>query len=312
MKAAVLKHYGSPDQFVIKDLDVPEPKEGEILIRNHASSVNPVDLIVRQGTLRLVTGLFGEPVIGCDYSGTVVTSRSSRFKEGDEVYGCMSPFTGHAYAEMAAVDADAAALKPTNLSFTEAASLPTTALTAWQGLVNEGRLMAGDHVLINGCTGGVGCAAVQIAQSLGATVTGTCRGEHVAAARELGCDDVINYETESIPKDRRYRLIFDAAGKMTWDDAKDSLTDDGLLVVTKPHAEDVGSALTAAGDLARSRMKLVTVRPNATDLMKLKDLVEQGKLRPYVARTFSLEQVGQAHQMQEDGSFVGKLALAIA
>lgn len=311
MKAAVLKHYGAPDQFVINDVDMPEPEEGWVLIRNRASSVNPVDVVVRKGAFRLVTGLFNEPIIGCDYSGTVVRSRSSRFKAGDEVFGVLSPTNGHAYAEFAVVDGATAVLKPVNLSFTEAATIPLTALTAWQSLLTAGGLKAGDQVLINGCTGGVGCMAVQIAKYVGATVTGTCRGAHVAFARELGCDMVINYEMESIPTDKRYPLIFDAAGKMTWSDAEASLTDDGLLVIIRPHIDSLSSAVTAAVDLTRPRMKLVVMKANAPELATIKDLLERGILKPHIAQTFPLEEVGLAHRRLEEGGFVGKLAIAI-
>lgn len=312
MKAAVLTHYGSPDQFAIKAVDTPEPEEGEVLIRNRASSVNPVDAVVRKGTFRLATGLFNEPIIGCDYCGTVVRSRSSRFNEGDDVFGVLSPTSGHAYAEFVVVDGATAVLKPTNLSFTEAATIPLTALTAWQSLLVAGGLKAGDHVLINGCTGGVGHMAVQIAKHVGATVTGTCRGANVAFARELGCDTVIDYETESIPTDNRYPLIFDAAGKMTWSDAEASLTADGLLVIIRPHVDNLSSAVTAAVDLARSRMKLVVMKPNAPELATIKDLLERGILKPRLAQTFPLEEVGLAHSRLEEGGFVGKLAIAIA
>lgn len=312
MKAAVLEHYGSPDQFVIKNVDVPELGDGQVLIRNRASSVNPVDVLIRQGALKLVTGLFGDQITGSDFSGTVVTSNHSQFKAGDEVFGCMKATSGHAYAELVAVEADTAAIKPANLSFTEAASLALTSLTAWQALLDEGDLKAGDQVLINGCTGGVGCAAVQIAKALGATVTGTCRAEHVEAARELGCDVVINYETDPIPANGQYQLIFDTAAKLTLSDVEKSLTDDGLLVTIKPHADDVKSAVTSVIDLVRSRMKLLSMNPNTADLAKLTDLIDQGKLRPYVAQTFPLERIGEAHQLQEKGGFVGKVAIEIA
>lgn len=311
MRAAVLAHYGSPDQFVIKAVDTPKPEEGQVLIRNRASSVNPVNVVVRKGAFRLVTGLFNEPIIGCDYCGTVVRSRSSRFKAGDEVFGVLSPADGHAYAEFVVIDGATAVLKPANLSFTEAAITPLTALTAWQSLVVAGGLKAGDHVLINGCTGGVGYMAVQIAKYVGAIVTGTCRGAHMAFARELGCDTVVNYETESIPTDKRYPLIFDAAGRMTWSDTEASLTDEGLLVIIRPHVDNLSSAVTAAVDLTWPRMKLVILQANAPELAMVKGLLERRILKPHVAQTFLLEEIGLAHRRLEEGGFVGKLAIAI-
>lgn len=311
MKAAVLEHYGSPQEFKIKEVPTPEIEDGQVLIRNHASSVNPVDALAREGTLRLSSGLLGEPVLGSDFCGTVIASKSSRFREGDEVFGFVSPTTGHAYAEQVAVAENAAAPKPTNISFTEAGSLPMVSITAYQGLVKDGGLQAGQRVLINGCTGGVGSAAVQIAKSLGAYVVGTCQGEHAAVARAMGCDEVLDYETQQIPQDQSFDLLFDTAAKLTLSDVEKSLTEQGLLVTTKPPLDGVGTALESAVDLVKARMKMVHADPTTADLTKMKDLVEQGQLKPYVAQTFPLAQLPQAHEMLEKGGFVGKVAVAI-
>lgn len=198
MQAAVLEHYGSPHNFRIKDVGKPAIATGQVLVRSYASSVNPIDVLVREGTLRLLSGLLGEPIIGTDYCGTVVESRSTQFEIGDELFGCVAPTTGHAYAQLVVVNETETALKPPTLSYTEAAALALVSLTAYQALVHEGRLRAGQRVLINGCTGGVGSAAVQIARILGARVTGTCQAEHLAAARALGCDEVLDYHTQPL------------------------------------------------------------------------------------------------------------------
>ncbi|MCK7555467.1 NADP-dependent oxidoreductase [Chitinophaga sedimenti] len=218
MKAAVLAHYGAPENFEVKEVQVPEIQEGQILVHNYASSVNPVDTMVRRGTLKLVSGLFGEHIIGSDFAGVVNASKSSRFKPGDEVFGFKNAVAGHAYAEYVVVDENNAALKPNNINFTEAASMPLVALTAWQGLTREGKLQAGQRVLINGCTGGVGCMAVQLAKHMGAIVTGTCSTHHKLLAGELGCDEVIDYEKEQLPEDGRFDVIFDTAARLTLSD----------------------------------------------------------------------------------------------
>ena len=312
MKAAVLEHYGSPQAFKIKDVEAPTPADGQVLIRNYASSVNPIDTLARQGTLRLSSGLLGEPVLGSDFCGVVTASRSSRFKVGDEVFGFVSPTTGHAYAEQLTVAEEAAALKPTNLSYVEAGALPMVSITAYQGLTQEGNLQAGQRVLINGCTGGVGSVAVQLAKALGAHVTGTCQGDHVGAARELGCDEVINYETQKIPQDHSFDLIFDTAAKLTLTEVEGSLTAAGLLVTTKPDYEDVSSAVSSAIDLLKARMKLVQAKPTTADLSRMKKFIEQGQLKPYIAQTFPLAELAQAHEMLEHGDFVGKVAVEIS
>ncbi len=311
MKAAVLEHYGSPQEFKIKDIDTPRLKNGQVLIRNHASSVNPIDALVRQGLLRFASGLWGEPVLGCDFCGVVIELRSSRFQVGDEVFGFVSPMTGHAYAEQVAVDEKVAALKPANLNYVEAAALPMVSLTAYQGLVGKGRLQAGQRVLINGCTGGVGAAAVQIAKALGAHVTGTCQGSRRAVARELGCDEVLDYQTQPIPKDRSFDLIFDTAAKLTLSQVEKSLTKTGLLVTTKPNYTSIARALTSALDLLKPRMKMVQAKSIPEDLLKIKALIEQGQLKPIIAQTFPLEEIAQAHEMLARGGFVGKVAVQI-
>ncbi len=308
MKAAVLESYGSAEQFIVRETSTPEIKEGQILIRNEASSVNPVDTIVRSGAMKLASGLFGDQIIGSDFSGTVIATKSEKFNIGDEVFGHVSPVKGGAYAEYLAVDEDVAAIKPKNISFEEAGSLSLVATTAWQGLVDQGQIEAGDEVLINGCTGGVGSIAVQVAKSWGAIVTGLCSTENVQTARELGCDEVIDYKTQSIPANKRYDLIFDASGKFSFDDIKGHLTEEAYYVTTRPDIKDVGTAIDV---IFRKQVRPFMAKPNGEDLEKIKILVEDGHLKPYVAEAFPLENITQAHQKLEAGHFVGKVAVTI-
>lgn len=311
MKAAVLSQYGDASNFEIKDVKIPEIEEGQILVRSFASSVNPVDTLVRKGKLKLLTGLFGEHIIGSDFAGVVSASSSSRFKPGDEVYGFKNAAAGHAYAEYVVVDEDNAAIKPSNLSFAESASLPLVALTAYQGLTREGKLQAGQHVLINGCTGGVGCMAVQIAKKLGATVTGTCKSAHTLLARELGCDFVIDYEREEIPADGRYDLMLDLAAQLTLSDIEKSLKPEGVLVTTKPPSDGVGEVLSSAIDLLKARMRMYMVDPLTADLDVLRSWVEACDVRPVIMKSFPLELTGEAHAMLEDESVAGKVVIEI-
>jgi len=312
MKAAIIEHYGSPDQFKIKDLPTPEIDKGEILIRNRASSVNPIDTIVRKGTVKLVSGLIGDQLLGSDFSGTVLATKSKRFKVGDEVFGLNSAIKGGSYAEEIVADAEHAALKPASLSFTEAASLPLVGLTAWQGMVDDGKLRSGDRILITGCTGGVGFVAVQIAKALGAHVTGTCSAKHLEFAKSLGTDEVIAYDQAEIPKNQKFDLIFDASGHYTISDMKENLTDEAMFVTTKAGADSLKGAFEAATDMIfQKRMKIVRMDMDDDDLEKLADLVNEGKLKPHIAKTFPLAQIAAAHRMLEDESFLGKIAIEI-
>lgn len=312
MKAAIIEHYGSPEEFKIKDLPTPEIDKGEILIRNRASSVNPIDTIVRKGTIKLVSGLIGDQLLGSDFSGTVIATKSKRFKVGDEVFGLNSAIKGGSYAEEIVADAEHAALKPAGLSFAEAATLPLVGLTAWQGLVDDGKLRSGDHVLITGCTGGVGFVAVQIAKALGAHVTGTCSAKHVEFARSLGTDEIIAYDQTEIPENQKFDLIFDASGHYTISDMKGNLTDDAMFVTTKAGADSLKGAFDAATDIIfQKRMKIVKMDMDDDDLEKLAELVNEGKLKPHIAKTFALSQIAAAHRMLEEESFEGKIAIEI-
>lgn len=312
MKAAVIEHYGAPEEFKIKQLPTPEMKEGQILIRNRASSVNPIDSLVRQGLTKLITGLLGDQLLGSDFSGTVLASKSNRFKVGDEVFGLNSAIKGGSYAEEIVAEAKQTALKPTGLSFAEAAVLPLVSLTAWQGMVYDGKLKAGDRVLITGCTGGVGAVAIQIAKTFDAHVTGTCSAAHRDFANSLGVDRVMIYDQEKLAPDQKFDLIFDASGHYTISDMKQNLTDEAMFVSTKGGADGFKGVMDAATDLIfQKRMKIVKMDANASDLEKIKDLIEQGKLKPYIAKIFPLEEIAQAHRMLEKGGFIGKIAIAI-
>jgi NADPH:quinone reductase-like Zn-dependent oxidoreductase len=312
MKAALIEHYGDPEEFIIKELPTPEIKEGQILIRNRASSVNPIDTLVRQGLTKLITGLIGDLLLGSDFSGTVVASKSDRFKAGDEVFGLNSAIKGGSYAQEIVAEADQTALKPAGLSFTEAAVLPLVSLTAWQGMVDDGKLKSGDRIFITGCTGGVGAVAVQIAKALGTHVTGTCSAAHRDFATSLGVDRVLIYDQEKLAPDQKFDLIFDASGHYTISDMKENLTEKAMFVSTKGGADGFRGVMDAASDLIfQKRMKIVKMNPRSADLEKIKGLVEQEKLKPYIAKTFPLEQIAQAHRMMEKSGFIGKIAIAI-
>ncbi|MFN6944107.1 MAG: NAD(P)-dependent alcohol dehydrogenase [Cytophagaceae bacterium] len=311
MKAAILKKYGSAEQFQIRDVPKPEITEGQILVRSLASSVNPVDTQVRKGKLRLASGLFGTSVIGSDFCGRVEESKSRKFKVGEEVFGFINATYGHAYAEFVVVNETDAVHKPENLNYAEAASLPLVASTAFQALVKIGNIKKGDHVLINGCTGGVGSAAVQIANSYEAEVTGTCSEKHINDAFALGCKHVIDYKNDPIPQDKRYNIIFDTAGKLTFSEVENSLTDDGLLVVTIPVMKNLKTVLTSSFDILKKKMRLVVVKPEEYTLNSIKILIQKQKLLPRVARLFPIEEISQAHEMLEKESFVGKIAIEI-
>jgi len=312
MKAAVLEKTGVTPKFKIKELPKPKIKSGQVLIRNFASSVNPVDVLMQQGKALLTTAGFSNQVIGCDFCGKVLESKSRLFKEGDEVFGMVPTLRGGAYAEELVVDADQIALKPFNLNYLEAGVIPLVGLTAYQALFKVGRLQREENVLITGCSGGVGSAAVQLARSLDCHISGLCSEKHRPYAHALGCDVVIDYKNQRIPSGARFDLIFDAAGKYTYSDLKHFLTEKGLFVTTRGETNNVKGVVKTTVDMVfESQMKFVFVKSSAIDLNRIGELVEQGKFKIPIAASFPLEQLWEAHKLMEKGGFAGKIGVEI-
>jgi NADPH:quinone reductase-like Zn-dependent oxidoreductase len=235
MKAIVYREYGSPDVLELEDVDLPVVKDGEVLVRVFGAAVNPGDWDLLRGTpylLRLSTGLFKprKKVLGLAIAGRVeaLGSEATRFHPGDEVFG---EIIGGAFAEYASVSEDALALKPANLTFEQAATVPVAGTTALQGLRDIGRVQLGQKVLINGASGGVGTFAVQIAKALGADVTGVCSTPNVDLVRSIGADHVIDYTQEDFTGNgHHYDLIFDNVGNRSLSDCRRALTPRGTLI----------------------------------------------------------------------------------
>ncbi|WP_222852244.1 NAD(P)-dependent alcohol dehydrogenase [Olivibacter sp. SDN3] len=312
MKAAVLEKTGVSPKFKIKEFSRPVIRNGQLLVKNYASSVNPIDVLVRQGKALLAVVGASSQIIGCDFCGKVIASRSRLFKEGDDVYGMFPIVKGGAYAEEIVINEDMAALKPDNLSYLEAGVIPLVGLTAYQGLFKVGRLQRGENILITGCTGGVGSAAVQLAKTVDAHISGLCREEHRPYAKELGCDVVIDYQQQKIPSGAQFDLIFDAAGKYTYSNLQHHLTEHGIFVTTRGETNNLkGFVKTTVDMVFENRMKFVMVKPNVEDLLNLKHIIEGDALKIKIAKTFLLDQLTEAHEMMEKGGFAGKIGVEI-
>ncbi|MEH6304625.1 NAD(P)-dependent alcohol dehydrogenase [Olivibacter sp. CPCC 100613] len=313
MKAAVLEKKGVSPRFKIKELPQPKVKNGQVLVRNYASSINPVDVMVRNGKALLSSAGFSNQVIGSDFCGIVLKSKSRLFKEGDEVFGMISALKGGCYAEELAVDAHQLALKPINLNYLEAGVIPLVGLTAYQGLFKIGRLQESENILITGCTGGVGSVAVQLARTLNCHISGLCSEKHRAYANKIGCDVVIDYQRQHIPSGAKFDLIFDAAGMYTYSDLKQHLNEQGLFVTTRGETNNMkGFVKTAVDVVFEPNMKFVFVKPSGDDLSALKELVESGDLRLHIAGVFTLNELTEAQSMMKKGGFVGKIGVDIA
>jgi NADPH:quinone reductase-like Zn-dependent oxidoreductase len=332
MKAIIAESYGGPDVLELTDVPVPQVGPNGVLVRVHASSVNPVDWKMRQGQLSGLWNLRFPVIWGCDFSGVVEQTGSavSLFKAGDEVYGfkhgkVAKTYRG-TYAEYAVVPESALARKPARLSHEEAAAIPLAALTARQALSDQGHLQSGQRVLIHAAAGGVGVFAVQIAKALGAFVAAVAGSRNQDFLRELGADLVIDYTRERIEdKISGYDLVLDGVGQSVWKSSLRVLRRGGRLVtLTIPLPEAKSGKLrffstAIAGVLSGSlraliagkRLLVARVQPRGGELEKITGMIESGRLHPIIERVFPLEQIGEAHRLSESGHVRGKLAVKV-
>ena len=313
MKAAVIERYGPPYSLKIRQVSQPEIGNGDLLIKVKASSVNPVDWKIRQGDLKIVTGTCFPKILGADFSGEVaaVGAGVTGYKRGDKVFGMERAVKGGAYAEYLKIKPATLAPKPEKLTDEEAASLPLAGLTALQGLRDFGKLEKGDKVLINGASGGVGAFAVQIARAMGARVTGVCSTRKLELVKSLGAEKLIDYTQEKVLKpEEQYHLIFDAHGNLPFSKAKKCLYDSGRLTTTLPSVKsilDIGLSQLEK----HKQMKTFFITPKHADLMELRRLVEEGKLKVVLDKVYPLDEVDQAHSYSETGHARGKIAISI-
>src|SRR5437870_9884441 len=324
MKAIVYRNYGSPDVLRLEEIEKPTAGDDEILIKVRAAAVNPLDLLFR-GTsymVRMITGLRKpkDTRLGVDVAGQVeaVGRNVTQFKLGDAVFGTCKG----AFAEYVCTSESALVLKPDNVTFEQAASVPIAAITALQGLRlgglgDKGQIQAKQKVLINGASGGVGTFAVQIAKSLGAEVTGVCSTRNVDMVRSIGADQVIDYTQEDFTKNgQRYDLIFDAVGNRSVSDYKRALTPNGICAVagftTLSHLFQVlvlGSWVSRTGSKKIGQME--TANPNKKDLLFIKELLEAGKVVPVIDRRYPLREVPEAIRYLEEGHAKGKVVITV-
>jgi NADPH:quinone reductase-like Zn-dependent oxidoreductase len=312
MKAVYLEEYGGPE--VLKFCELPKPVIGddELLIKVLATSVNPVDWKIRKGLLRFIPGVKLPKVLGGDISGIVdeVGVGVVEFKTGDEIYGLISAIKGGGYAEYAVAMPHQIALKPNNISFQEAATIPLAALTAYQSLKRLGKLKARKHVVVNGCSGGVGHFAVQLVKAMGANATGVCSTKNITFAKTLGADKVIDYTNENIFSEKlRSDLFFDVVANQSLRKVKKNLNKNGIYVSTLP---SIAVLLNMILNIFSSKKcKIIAVKSVPEDLRFLSELIKSDKLTAVIDKTYSVEEIREAHRYSETGRVVGKLAISI-
>lgn len=312
MNAAVIQQYGAPEVLEYRSVQRPQIKPDQVLIRVRASSVNPIDWKIRQGMLKMLPGQRFPMILGFDIAGEVaaVGAQTTQFRVGDAVYAYSDQFPGGGYAEYAAVSEKVVAPKPTNLSDEQAAAVPLAATTALQALRDEGKVDAGDRVLINGTSGGVGTFAVQIAKALGAEVTAVCSTKNIELVRSLGADRTIDYSQQDFTQENtKYNVIFDVKGNQSFSRCKSVLHPQGIYVTTQPLPGDfIQSVVTF---FSAQKAKVILAKANATDLLYLKEQIEAGKIRSIVDRPYPLSEIAEAHRYSEAGHAVGKIVITI-
>jgi len=323
MQAIVYDRFGSPDVLELREVSKPGVKPGEVLVRVRAASPNPYDWHFMRGLpyiARPATGFLKpkKSILGSEMAGDVeaVGDRVTRFRRGDAVFG----FVGAgAFAEYVSVTEERLALKPANLTFEQAATVPLAAMTALQGLRDEGEIRSGQKVLIVGASGGVGTFAVQIANWYGADVTGVCSTRNVELVRSIGAGNVIDYTAEDFTQSGpKYDLIFQLAGTASPSACRRALTARGTLVLSS--GDSPGRIIGAVGRIIKAvilspfvgeKLRLLNTKARSDDLQFLKDLIEAGSVTPVIDRTYPLSEAPDAIRYLETGRARGKVVISV-
>jgi NADPH:quinone reductase-like Zn-dependent oxidoreductase len=305
MKAVRIRSFGGPEVLELAEIEKPEPKDDEVLIRVRAASINPVDYKIRSGSYPVVKQDQLPKVLGRDVSGDIDRcGRAVRnFKEGDTVYAMLDGGPG-GYAEYVTVKADLVAPKPAQCDYRAAAAVPLAGLTAWQGLFDHGHLQAGQRVLIHGGGGGVGHLAVQFAKAKGATVAATVGTDDVEFVRELGADEVIDYTRERFEeKVQDVDLVLDLIAGETQERSWAVLKDGGTLIssLARPSAEQARKH--------HARAESFVAHPDRAELIEIAQLIDEGKVHPHVSAVYELKDAREAQAQLEQHHAQGKVVL---
>ena len=317
MKAMVFTRYGPPEVLQWQEVEKPTAADDEVVIAVRATTVAFADVHLRAGTpliARQMAGGLLKPkttILGGDVAGEIesIGNNVQGFREGDAVYGLMPPGRNGAHAEYVSVPADRVMAKPASLSYEEAAAVPSASMVALYFL-REGNIQSGQSVLINGASGSLGTWAVQIAKSFGAEVTGVCSTRNLGLVQSLGADAVVDYTQEDFAKSgKSYDLIFDAAGKRSFGECRSSMNREGIYVST---AVNLGTLLgILRSSVGSKKAKAVIAKTSPEDLRFVTDLIEDGKARPVIDRSYPLAEIAEAHRYVEKGHARGRVVITV-
>ena len=322
MKAAIYTKYGSPEVVQITEVEKPIPKDNEVLIKVHATTVTTVDSIFRKGKnffARMATGILKPKsnILGTEFAGEVesVGKHIQQFKPGDKIFGDSS-ITSSTHAEYLCLRGDEPlAMIPAGMYYSEAASIPYAALTALPFLRDSGKIQNGQRVLILGASGSVGTFAVQLAKYYGAEVTGVCSTGNVELVRSLGADKVIDYTKQDFTQSgETYDIIFDTVGKSSFSSCKGSLKKPGIYLTTVIGFGILFNMLLTLKSRKKAVIAFTGLRPaakRATDLLFIRELLQAGKLKAVIDRQYPLEQISEAYRYVDQGHKKGNVVITI-
>jgi len=324
MKAIICPRYGSPDVLQLREVEKPSPQPNEVLIKIHAASLNSRDLRMLRANpffMRLIPGGLFRPknkILGSDLAGRVEVIGSSvkQFQPGDEVFGYLPSATGRGtFAEFVCADEKTISLKPANLTFKQAAAVPLAAVTALQGLRDNGDIQPGQKVLINGASGGVGTYAVQIAKALGAEVTAVCSTRNLEMVHSLGADQVIDYKVEDFTqRGIQYDLILAVNGFHTIEDYLRALKPSGSYIVAGGSMRQLiqaGSKAKRNPMLGTQKICILSLEQNSNDLILLKEMLEAEYIKPVIDGCYPLDKTPEAFRYFEKEHPKGKVVIDI-
>lgn len=324
MKAIICPRYGSPDVLQFREVVKPVPQEDEVLIQIHAASLNSRDLRMLRANpffMRLIPGGLFCPknkILGADVAGRVeaVGRNVKQFKTGDDVFGYLPSATGRGtFAEYVCAKENLITLKPTNLTFEQAAAVPEAAMTALQGLRDKGNIQPGQKVLINGASGGVGTFAVQIAKAFGAEVTAVCSTRNLEMVRSLGADHVVDYTKEEFTRNgQQYDLILAVNGYHPISDYLRALGPEGAYVVAGGSMFQLIQAASNRNRISKTgkqRISVASLVQSQKDLIFMKELVESGKIIPMIDGCYPLRKIAEAFWYFEKEHAQGKVVITV-
>ena len=324
MKAIICPRYGSPNVLRLREVEKPSPHQDEVLIQIHAASLNSRDLRMLRAKpifIRLMPGGLFRPknkILGADVAGRVeaIGSNIKQFKTGDEVFGFLPSSTGRGtFAEFVCARENFIALKPSNLSFEQAAAIPLAAITALQGLRDKGNIQPGHKVLINGASGGVGTFAVQIAKSFGAEVTAVTSTRNMEMVRSIGADHVIDYKVEDFTQNGlQYDLILAVNGYHPLSDYLHALKPEGTYIVAGGSMFQLFQAASNGKRISRTggqKIVVLSLVQNQKDLILIKEFLESGKIKPVIDKCYPLSKVADALWYFEKEHAQGKVVITV-